>query len=132
MRDIRFRVWDTERKIFVACINDVIRFGCESVMTIPANCNNYTIQQFTGLKDKNNKEIYEGDIVKASYSFPIDREEFDEISDIYEIKWQNSKYGGKPGFELSRNDERIYGEWPRSEDIEIIGNIFENPELLKP
>lgn len=75
-------------------------------------------QQYTGLKDKNGKEIYEGDIVKAT-------------SDQYE----NENFIGKVIFDegsfltwINNNDIRgIWGE----DDIEIIGNIYENPELVK-
>ena len=75
-------------------------------------------QQYTGLKDKNGIEIYEGDIVKAT-------------SDQYE----NENFVGKVIFDegcfltwINKNDIRgIWGE----DDIEIIGNIFENSELLE-
>ena len=75
-------------------------------------------QQYTGLKDKNGIEIYEGDIVKAT-------------SDQYE----NENFVGKVIFDegcfltwINKNDIRgIWGE----DDIEVIGNIFENSELLE-
>jgi len=71
--------------------------------------------QYTGLKDKNGKEIYEGDVVKQE----------DETFPTLTIKYSD-KYGS---WNYSyRNDE--YGVQP-SKDWEIIGNIYENPELCE-
>lgn len=67
----------------------------------------YVMCQCTGLTDKNGKEIYTGDIVRY-----IDRNYLVEIPDIYE------SLAGAPGWADSPNE------------LEIVGNIYENPELL--
>jgi hypothetical protein len=76
------------------------------------------IQQWTGLKDKNGVEIYEGDIVK-----------------VYSEEFENENFTGKVIFDegsfltwINKND--IRGVWS-GDNIEVIGNIMENPELLK-
>jgi uncharacterized phage protein (TIGR01671 family) len=78
----------------------------------------YVVQQYTGLKDKNGVEIYEGDIVK-----------------VYSEEFENENFTGKVIFDegsfltwINKND--IRGVWS-GDDIEVVGNIMENPELLK-
>jgi uncharacterized phage protein (TIGR01671 family) len=79
------------------------------------NCD--TIMQYTGLKDKNNVEIYEGDIVKRTGCINT----FDMI---YEVRWCK----GDVCFRYyDVNEEQHY---PVYTEVEIIGNIHQNPELL--
>lgn len=99
-----------------------------------------TIGQFTGLKDKNGKEIYESDLVLRSKSivtdsrpyevffaevrcsFALTRKEknFNSYDDIVKCKWsENDKY------------HIVCPDGDRDESLEVIGNIYENPELLK-
>jgi len=78
------------------------------------------LMQFTGLKDKNGKEIYEGDIVKDENNI---REVIfhipDGVNNIYGFTQRDIKKNEWVGFNKIEND------------FEIIGNIYENPELLK-
>ena len=71
--------------------------------------------QYTWLKDKNGKEIYEGDIVFC-----------DAIEEKWVIKWW--KYSFRCKTESTRSDDWFM---PYEDSMEIIGNIYENPELLK-
>lgn len=66
--------------------------------------------QYTGYRDINDKEIYEGDIVRFNEKF-------------YEVRWMFS------GFYMSTNDDYLPVA-TNEEDMEIVGNIYENPELL--
>ena len=74
-----------------------------------------TLMQFTGLKDKNGKDIYEGDICKAIYT--------GSSAMVYknQIEWNESEYS------FSFANAPLW-TW---EQIEVIGNIYEHPELIK-
>jgi len=117
MREIKFRVWDNIRNVIRP--ETALAFNKEGALLFDYE----TLMQYTGLKDKNDVEIYEGDICRC-----LGGSEFNghyEYNRIYEVKWQGS------GLEMMI-DDCGYG-WNYSsgfEYIEVIGNIYENPELL--
>jgi len=114
---IKFRVWDGTKFWRDVAIydNSPYVWNYEETSLVPLfnqdQINLYgkpIIQRFTGLTDKNNKEIYEGDLVISS-----------EETGVFEIKWEDVSALFLVGEEL----------WPNAR-LTIIGNIFENPELL--
>jgi len=136
-REIKFRVWEKRNK---RMIHDCTQFNIENGSVyqmlfwgnIKVNLlsSEFTLMQYTGLKDKNGVEIYEGDIIKLSYGIP-------PTYDILFIEYADDEYV---------SDISVSGWWMRNKrkngcssslcktyenDIEVVGTIHENPELLK-
>ena len=91
-------------------------------------CENTTVCQFTGLHDKNGKEIYEGDFIR---SFDSNRNEI-----LHHIEWDNSN--ARFVAVIKSNSElpmpmksSISQEWMTDMEKEVIGNIYDNTELKK-
>jgi hypothetical protein len=126
MRDIKFRVWDETTKTFLNQ-QTIHEFGVDFefmnegfILKSNGLSIGYIFEQFTGFKDKNNKEIYQGDILKP-WSF------LDKIS---VVKWEENPLEtcgcGGDGFYCGFN---LMNE--ETNKSEVVGNIHENPELLK-
>ena len=114
MREIKFRVWDEEgRDMEYWGLQDRNYYSCSGE-------ERYYIMQYTGLKDKNGKEIYEGDIVKYFDSYQV----WLLAPIVYAMGCFAIKHPSWDDDILLRDfiNEDMMG-------IEIIGNIYENPDL---
>lgn len=122
MREIKFRCWDKENKEMLDVEylhwDDCTReFSIRTTMYSDYfDTEDMILMQYVGLKDKNGKEIYEGDIVKANW--------FDKTEVIGEIYFSMGCFI-LANSSVSDNQLFIF------KNLEVIGNIYENPELLE-
>lgn len=104
---------------------------CESIDGSRYDIIKDTIGQFTGLYDKNGKEIYEGDIVKInahSYDFGFEKDKIGEIRFLEGCFGFYKQFSEKEYLFNELATESGYGEL---DYYEVIGNIYDNPELLE-
>lgn len=129
-REIKFRAWDGEKLIkemaFIHILgNDVIAFREDLGEWIE---DGVALMQFTGLKDKNGKEIYDGDILKSfSPSVPCYEVFYDRCCFRLRYKLKSGEYyDWGPLYRM----EEIFLEGRLKFHPVVIGNCYENPELL--
>jgi len=129
MRTIKFRIWDKGRNAWhvdnehavnlfgeTIIMGEILRRPDDTGVKI-SELNDLVPMQFTGLLDKNRKEIYEGDWVR------MDRGTC-EKNGIAVVSWDET--GWSPWI----NNNLLEGIGFQNEDCEVVGNIYQNPELL--
>lgn len=117
MRKVEFRYWcNFEKEMYPkAYVEEHLNLAFMSELIEVAQ-ERYIFLEYTGLKDKNGLKIYDGDILK---------DEFDRVSQVYwvdkEARFTIREVGRKTEYFMLINHLHV----------EVIGNIYENPELLK-
>jgi uncharacterized phage protein (TIGR01671 family) len=132
-REIKFRAWDGEKMRYPNMISFSDNGGdsstCYTIDELEPEYFHAEVMQYTGLKDKNGKEIYEGDIVKAA------SEELDDCliptgdfydEDIQKVYWDDEA----AGWFLTENRYKQVQPMAHRQKFEVIGNIYETPSLL--
>lgn len=128
MRELKFRAWDGSQMLteenfdfVVSDYNSIIKLDEHGWTEHWVDC----VEQYTGLKDKNGREIYEGDTVEEE----IDCGD-DDIDGTYRytVVWDEDTlcWSLSPQYGVIHKDL-----WETNSSVEVIGNIHENPELLK-
>lgn len=123
----KFRAWTEEGEVMYYDVypfeDDTLLLSYDEIAFDEVPASDFILMQSTGLKDKNEKEIFEGDIVKYKIGCNTYTEEvaYDKNFARFGVRYANA--------------DIIFTFWELAEDIdlsslEIIGNVYENPELL--
>lgn len=130
MREIKFRIYDKQFKKWITLeyyknlgtitvekdgaltLGSAFRFT-DSMMICPKS---FDVMQYTGLKGKNGKEIYEGDIVYIFPEYELRQVKWDKNTARFTVEYSN----------IITDFDNWYGK-----DLEVVGNIYDNPELLE-
>lgn len=117
MREFKFRFWShRDKKMFYSGIYDLDTVGAEDISFLDDEDEyNWIVMQCTGLEDKNVKEIYEGDIISGNSAY--------RRKVIY--------CDSRGAFILEDIRGYTYFVWNGLVEYEVLGNIYENPELLE-
>lgn len=154
-REIKFRAWDKENECYLYDIQDAydtlsghVKYDDGENACYDEDCfgdfldnERYVVEQFTGMKDKNGREIYEGDLFEHRFGYVVfDDPPHDEMgTECGLVVLEDGQFGVKiPGLGVYN----LYGLLLReghldnmSKDdlfvMKIAGNIYENPELLE-
>lgn len=140
MREFKFRAWDRDKKRFWTQkeMNETGGFYYSYGLTPDED--DFDLMQYTGLKDKNGKEIYERDIVHKISWYANERmgKDWEVTGDVYYKKgiyfvrcsvFEGDQWNG--GLVHKKLAEVVSDFEPEEFSCEIIGNIYENPELME-
>ena len=131
MREIKFRVWDKNRKTFLDFYWAVDKLGRTFSILDKYVYDEFTdeieLMQYTGLKDMNGVEIYEGDVVNVSW--PLSK-----LKGINHAIGYSEVKDGHPvseAIDWYEDVSRLIQTHDNGGQITVVGNCFENPELLE-
>ena len=112
MREIKFRAWDGETMLYMNDGEHIADFFNHIHIKENIFGKDVTYEQYTGLKDKNGKEIYEGDVI-TGWTMAKEIVSYDERNARFLPVWL-----------------QLWNDDIRDAKTEILGNIYENPELV--
>ena len=142
MREIKFRAWHEIDKKWLhgycehgwgcSIFGEVIVMGnwlseCHGLM----DQNNVTVEQYTGLHDKNGRDIYEGDICRFNLQDFNGGDHIRALQVVYVVDMFGFPYKSEPMIDDPDCCISLGEVVANDDEVEVIGNIHENPELIK-
>lgn len=128
MREIKFRAWDKDRKVMANVSNidfltGQVQMNAGGMHSERVSGDKVILLQYTGLKDKYDIEIYEGDLLKAP----------DGYIGLIEYHPTRAQFVGRnAGMDFVDTEfDTLYTNYGKLNFSEVIGNIYENPEVLE-
>lgn len=129
-REIKFRcyikksnkMWDAESLRNMGGFALLSGHLSQDFLVLPYPQEDYVLMQYTGLKDKNGKEVFEGDVVEAMQEYELGE---DKWYGVGKVEYYNASFI----FRYEIDDS--WALLTSFDEVKIIGNIYENPELLE-
>ena len=128
-REIKFRAWSNEHNRYCDLIKmdeDDRWYGYIYSCAVYLSTKDIILEQYTGIKDKNGKEIYEGDVIESWYLNGDGNGGYYDAGN-FEVVFKNGAFGVTRKDEFYTFDEI---EWDELKDIKVIGNIHKDKKLL--
>ena len=130
MREIKFRAWDTIEKgmwtvVGIEWHTDTVYLRDDTHCVQERMLHKMTLMQFTGLYDKNGKEIYENDVVKIALN------RHDKPMCIRHVVWECGRWAVEVGNGDFVTLDSCPGGYISRNEVQVIGNIHENPHLIE-
>lgn len=130
MRTVKFRAWDKSKNDWIRWLgNKITEFTPDMFLddnTCTESPDDIVWVEYTGLTDKNGKEIYEGDIVRIEGGF-VSALGVTNIDEVHEVKFGQYRNGGE--YKVGHVSTGYGWIETTSSWLEVIGNVYENPEL---
>ena len=113
MREIKFRAWDENLKRMFQVHTLGTKYSDTDILRFGTSSRDFDLMQFTGLHDKNGEAIYERDILEDT-----------DTGSIKTVEYQGNSFA-------LVDSKRFFYQTYHADEYKVIGNIYENPELLK-